>query len=129
MIDLRDLALAAGFRLSLDPTAEVESSRAERRWLIRIDARYGWIGTHSTDRLAVCCTARRLFARLEAIGSLRVRQRGDEEMTASFDPADLPAVAGIIRAYRRQRLSDTERARRAERARGLATRRKTVRQD
>jgi hypothetical protein len=93
----------------LDETAEIESSRAERQWLVRIPAKHGWIGVHSDTELTAYCTARRLFPSLLAVPSTRQRQRGDRELAVSFDPEHLDRVAAILKARRKRIMSPAQR--------------------
>ena len=65
--------------------------------------------------LAVFTTRRRVPARLSAIPGVRRWQSGEREMRAVFPLGSLPAVAEAIRAYRRPRLSDEQRAARRQR--------------
>lgn len=114
-IDLRSLATSAGFRITLDPTADIEPDRSERRWLVRIPCKYGHVAIHSSTELAAYCDASRLITPLLKIPGVRVVQRGDGECRVVFSPDVLERVATLLRASKRPVLSDSERSRRAER--------------
>jgi hypothetical protein len=108
-IDLETLATSAGYRVALDPSSEIDTARSERPWLIRIPARYGFISVHGTELLACYCSARRLFTSLMAIPSVRVLQRGDDEIRVIFEPGHLGDVCEIIRARKRRVATDAQR--------------------
>jgi hypothetical protein len=110
-LDLQALASSAGYRTTLDPTAEIESDRSERCWLVRIPCRYGFISPWSATDLAVHCKARRLFSGLLEIPTARVVQRGDKELRVVFDPQHLDAVAKLLKAQRKRTVSASERKR------------------
>jgi len=103
-IDLRSLA-EDRFRLELDESALPDGFRAERPWLYRVAARYGFIAPHGGDLLAVYCDRPRLFDRLLEIPGARIRQHGDKEMTVLVGWEHLDRAAGILKARRRRRLS------------------------
>jgi hypothetical protein len=110
-IDLVDLASRHGYRLALDESAELDRDQESRAWYRRIPAKYGFIAPHSSTEPSAFCSARRLFARLEAIPGVRPHQVGDKEASFIFPPDQLDAVAEVLKAKRKRRVSDAERAR------------------
>ena len=86
MIDLKRLADDRGLRRSLDPTAEIDRSRESRPWLCRIPCRFGWIGVHGETVLSAFCPRPRIWPKLLAIPEVKIRQRGDRELTVVFPP-------------------------------------------
>jgi hypothetical protein len=108
-IDLRELATTAGYRTSLDPTAEIDTTQAERAWQTRVPAKYGFITPWSATDLAGYCNASRLFSQLLAVPTARPVQRGDSELRIVFAPEHLEIVASILKAQRRRRMSDATR--------------------
>jgi hypothetical protein len=110
MIDLKALA-GQNYRLTLDPSAEADPTRAERPWLYRVPAKYGFIGVHGGDALVAYCDRPRLFSALLEIPGARTRQRGDTEIAVLIGPEHLDRAAGILKARRRRRLSPEARER------------------
>jgi hypothetical protein len=108
-----DLKAFAGdrYRIALDPSAE-DDPRSERLWLYRVPCRYGFISLHGEGMLAAWTGNRGIIARLIALDGVRVHQRGDREVRVLFPPERLDAVAELLRARRRVRLSPEERERR-----------------
>jgi hypothetical protein len=119
-LDLKVIA-ADRYRLDLDESASLPSTdpTAETKaWCRRIPCRYGFIGVHSDRELLAYCNARRLFKALLAIPTTRERQRGDNELTVSFDPGRLDKAANLLRARTRRVLSAEHRIRLTEAGRG-----------
>ena len=117
MIDLKALA-GDRYRLTLDPSAEADSCRAERASYHRIPCKHGFVSPHGPTLLAGYGVGR-IVARLIAIPGVRIHQRGDHEARVLFPAALLDAVADVLKARRRPALSDKERQRRAERLKSL----------
>jgi hypothetical protein len=109
-VDLRELA-GDRFKIALDESATAEPARSERIWLYRIPCRYGFIGVHGERTLVANCDRPRLFPALLAIPRATVRQRGDDEIAVIIEPDHLDDAAGILKAYRRRRLSADARER------------------
>jgi hypothetical protein len=116
-----DLATIAGtkYRITMDPSGINDTDRESRAWYLRVPAKYGLIASHSSTELLAYCNAPRVFARLLKVPTTKIRQAGDTELSASFAPTYLGAVAEVLKAYRRPRLSDAERSRRAEQVRSF----------
>lgn len=110
-LDLKAIA-ADRYRLTLDESATVDTSRDSKLWCAQIPCKYGHVGSYSERELSAYCSGRRLFARILAIPSVRVLQQGDLEIRVAFDPQHLDQVAALLRARRRTVLSDSERVRR-----------------
>jgi hypothetical protein len=109
MIDLKRLA-SDKYRVELDPSAD-DSPRDERPWLWRITCKYGFVGVHGPDTLLAHCNAARVIARLLAVPDVAPRQIGGGEVNCSFPPDRLDAVAEVLGARRRRRLSEEQRER------------------
>lgn len=111
MIQPIDLKALAGdrYRLALDPSADAEP-RSERAWFVRIPCKRGFISPHGPGLLAGYGSGR-VVARLLAIPGARVHQRGDQEVRVLFGPESLDAVADVLGARRRRRLSPDARER------------------
>jgi hypothetical protein len=110
-LDLKAIA-ADRYRITLDESAKVDTSRDSKVWCTQIPAKHGHVGTYSERELSAFCSGRRLFARLLAIPTVRVVQEGDSEIRVAFSPQHLDQVATLLRARRRTVLSDSERVRR-----------------
>ncbi len=104
MINLRSIAQANGYRVTMDPTAAIEPSRAERAWLLRVPCQRGHIGVHGEATLSAYVTVR-TARRLMAVDGVRVVQRGDHEARVVFGVEHLPEVARVLQPHRRRRLS------------------------
>jgi hypothetical protein len=112
-IDLKAIA-ADRYRLTLDESASLPSTdpTAETKaWCRQIPCRYGHIGVHSDRELSAYCSASRLFRSLLEIPTTRQRQRGDSELTVTFEPEHLEQVADLLKARRKRQISDSERQR------------------
>jgi hypothetical protein len=123
MIDLKNLS-AGKYKVTLDPSAELDPSREERLWYWRIPgpkrvAEFNFIGVHGPGELFVTSNKPRLHRPLMAIPGSRVRQPGAKEIAVVFAPEHLDLAAEIIHAQRRRHynLSPEERERRVERMR------------
>jgi hypothetical protein len=94
-----DLTALAGdrYRIALDESWEPGEEQA---WYVQIPCKQGHVYVHGVDRLGAYTDRRGLMARLAELGT--VHQRGDREMTVTFDPIRLPEVLGLLGA-RRQR--------------------------
>ena len=100
---------AASRRLRLqttyDETAAIEQSRAERRWLIQIPTRTGWIGIHGPHRLTAYVRTRYpnpILDRLREIPGSKQFVHGTGEFRFTFDAAHLALVADILKAKRKR---------------------------
>jgi hypothetical protein len=112
VVDLRALA-GRRYRVSLDESAELDGSEAERPWHLRIPCRYGHVYVHGRETLGAYTDRPGVIPRLLAVPGVRVHQRGDTEVTVTFPPDRLDAVAAVLKARRRRQLTEAERARRA----------------
>jgi hypothetical protein len=96
----------AEYKVVLDESAAIPGqSAADRRWLQQIPARYGHIYLHGKDELGASATGRIIAGKLAALPGVRVHQRGDCEVTVVFPPGLFPAVAALLKARKRRRLS------------------------
>jgi hypothetical protein len=108
-------ALAAGkYRISVDPSAEIDRDHESRAWFLRIPGSRGFISPHGPGHLAVYTDCRRLFDRLKAIPTARVAQEGDQELRVVIAPNFLDQAAELIKARRKRQISDSQRQRLAE---------------
>ena len=78
----------------------------------QIECRYGHVYPHGGNLLAASIDGfPKVASRLRRLKCCRVHQDGDlGELTATFDAADLPKVAKIIRPRGRRQLSARQRA-------------------
>lgn len=104
-----DLHALAGTEYKLTWSEPVRSARShpgvgtkELPWYRRIPCKHGWIGTYNHRLLLAYCAGRCARSRLESVPGLIVRQRGDEELSASFPASQLPLVAAILGARKRR---------------------------
>jgi hypothetical protein len=104
LIDLKR-SFGHEYRITTDPSAEMDPRRSERAWYYRIPARYGWIGVAGPETLLAYCSAPRVIPRLLEIPGIVVRQRGDSEVAAAFGVSQLDDVARVLKAKRRRRMS------------------------
>jgi hypothetical protein len=115
-VDLKALARAHHLRPGLDESAKTPDQRdIDRAWLVTIPGRYGSVFVWGQTLPGATTDRRRLHPRLMAIPGAVVRQRGDRELTVSFPPDQLPAVADLLKIRRRRRLSPEAKAKAAER--------------
>jgi hypothetical protein len=75
-----------------------------------IPCKRGHIYRHSATLLGVATNGRGIVRRLLAVSGLRIVQDGSDGINATFAPAEFEAVAKIIWAKRRRRLSPEHRA-------------------
>jgi hypothetical protein len=115
MLDLK--ALSGGtLRVTLDESATISGrTQADRLWLLQIPCKYGHVYLHGTETLGAYAAGRRIAGKLAALPGVRVHQRGDSEVTVTFSPAVFPAVAVLLRARKRRRLSEEQARAGAER--------------
>jgi hypothetical protein len=110
-VDLRAM-FGERFRFTDDPSLAAERSdrrRTERARLTRIPcAAGGFIAPAGGRRLLAFATTRR--RRLRDLRCVRIAQDGGDELIVTFDVTDLEAVATVLGAKRRRRLSDQHRA-------------------
>lgn len=85
----------------------------EAVWLRQIPCRYGSVFPFGGSRLAASVDGfPKVAGRLRRLGCVEVVQDGDfGELTVSFDVADFPKVARIMRPRRRRQVSPAERER------------------
>lgn len=115
--DLAALAKQHSLRTVYDPTAAIESSRTEKRWLVRIPCKRGWIGIHSDVELIAFCEQRNYYLkRFEKTPGVRHFRLDDEKFSATFNPAALIHVAKLLKAKKRRQVSQTTLDRLAETA-------------
>src|SRR5262249_1255264 len=107
-----DLAAVAGdrFRFVLDSSYEVsDRTRDDRLWCARIECAYGHIYPHGPNALGAWPGRRMMVSKLISIPGVRIRQRGDAEVTVVFPPDLLDTVCDVLKARRRRRTSDQQR--------------------
>jgi hypothetical protein len=123
MLDIRAL-YGKTYRLKMDESASIPGqTAADRLWLQQIRCRYGHIYPHSVDTLGAYTDRRLIIGRLIAIPGVTLHQLGDSECSVIFDPAHLPQVAELLRAYKRRRLSPEKQTEGADRLRRWRERR------
>jgi hypothetical protein len=110
---VNDLVSLAGkrYRITLDPSVQDDSSKAERRWLCRIPCKYGFISIHGPDTLAAFANTSIMAGKLVAVSGVKVHQRGDREVRVLVAPDMLDAIADLLRARRKRQVSEAERDR------------------
>jgi hypothetical protein len=109
MLDLKSLA-ADRYRITLDESASEDTDRETKLWCYRLPCRYGFISVHGVNTLAAY-TRGRMVSKLEALEGVTVHQRGDQEVRILFHPDRLDAIAELLKARKRRRLSDDQKAR------------------
>ncbi len=110
MIDLKKFA-GVRYRMTLDESAELDTAHESRTWYYRIPCKYGFIAVHGPETLSASTSRRIMAGRLAALPGVKVRQRGDSEVTITFPPDCLDAVAALLQARRRRQLSPDQRER------------------
>jgi hypothetical protein len=122
--DLKALAIANGFKTTMDGTAAIEPSREERRWLIQIPGKMGFVSVHGENTLAVWSKSFQTIKRLAELPGLKLHQRGKQEARFLFGPESLRTVAEIIRARKRRQVTPEQRQELTERLkRGISAHR------
>jgi hypothetical protein len=115
MIDLK-ATFGDTYRITLDEAAAIPGqTRADRRWLPRIPCKYGHIYVAGTGTLGAYAEGRLITGKLARLPGVRVRQRGDCEVTVVFPPDLLPVVAPLLGARKRRRVSEAQARAGAER--------------
>ena len=115
MIDLKE-QFGDRFKITLDESATVDTDREAKLWFQRIPCNRGFISVHGPDTLAGFTNRSKIVAKLVSIPGVRVHQQGDAEARVLFGPEILEAVADVLQARRRRRVSEATR----ERLRGLS---------
>lgn len=110
MIDLKSLAHALRWRVSLDESAD-QSPRSDRPWLYQVAGRHGHVFVQAEKQLAVSCKSNRIKPRLLAVPGAKLIRDGDRECVLSFPTGQLNAVATIIKSRRRRVLTVEQRER------------------
>lgn len=100
-------AYGSAYRITLDEAAGYPgTSRADRRWLYRIPAKYGHIYIYSSYLLGAWTGSSRIASRLAAIPGVSAYQVGDREFSATFAPGPaFAAVAAVLGARRKRQAS------------------------
>src|SRR5438067_1055735 len=118
MIDLKK-QYGDTYRISLDEAATIlGQSTADRRWLQQIPCKYGHIFINGTETLGAYAAGRLIPGRLAALPGVRVHQRGDTEVSVVFPPEAFPAVAELLQARKRRKVSVEQARAGAERLAG-----------
>ncbi len=93
------------YRITLDEACEDRKDS----WMYQIPCRFGTIYPHGGDMLAVEVNYRRkVVPQLRALG-LTEHQSGDGEYTFLFNPEQFKAVADLVGAKRKRKLSPEHR--------------------
>jgi hypothetical protein len=113
VIDLKS-QYGARYRVTLDQSADIPGqSQEDRLWLQQIQGKYGHCYIHGQRELGAYVRTKAdrtdRLGRLLALPGSRLHQRGDFESSVVFDPANIDAVAGILKLHLRRRLSDEQR--------------------
>lgn len=105
-IDLKAL-YGATYHIVMDDSAKIPGQTAdERLWLYRIRCRgNSHIFVHGVNTLGAYCGRQRVRLKLKALPGVTVHQEGDEELSVTFPPEVLPAVADLLEAKRRVHLT------------------------
>lgn len=110
MIDLKALA-GKKYRISLDESTSMDRVRDASPWYYQILGKYGHVWVAGKETLAFYCDHPRVTSRLLAIPGVKVRQRGDYEVNASFPTERLDEVCTLLQARRRRQVSEAEKER------------------
>jgi hypothetical protein len=98
------------YRLDMDEAAKAPgSTREDRLWGRRIRCKFGHIGVWAEETLSAHTDRPNVAWRLAALPFVKVAQRGDREITVTFAPDHLHAVAEVMRARVRPALTDEQR--------------------
>jgi len=111
MIDLKQLA-DRKYKIALDESYEAE--QGGKLWYYQIPCRKGHIYVHGEGTLGAYVKGGKMVSKIRAIPGTRIHQNGDGEATFVFQPDVLDQVAEAIGARRRPRLTDEQRAAKAE---------------
>ncbi len=112
MIDLK-AEYGRDYRITLDESASIpEQEREEKLWYYRIPGRlsHSHIGVWNENTLSVYAEGP-LVKKIAAYPGLKVVQRGDREIQATFPPEMLNEIASLIKAKKRKKLSPEQRER------------------
>ncbi len=102
------------------PVIDLRATYAADRYRVKKDEcgdqliphRWGHFYSHSSTELACFMKGNYKFRKIKAqFPSIRVTQRGDEEVIFVFDSALLPQLAATLKASRKRRVSEAERER------------------
>jgi hypothetical protein len=109
MLDLK-ARFGKSYHVVAEASAETPGQTAEERlWLWTIPGKRGHIFLWGRDELAATTDAPSRRRALLALPGVRVRQRGDREVTVSFNPALTEQVAQILGCRRRRKLTTEHR--------------------
>lgn len=85
----------------------------ERVWLLELPCRYGVVYPQGGKVLAAWTGHPRIGRKLRGLGCI-LSARGDLETIVTFHVGDAKAVFGVLKPYRRRRLSEAQRRRQVE---------------
>jgi hypothetical protein len=113
MIDLKKM-YGDVYKIALDESASGQS-RADRLWYQQIPCRYGHIFVAGRKLLGAHASGKLMPGRLAALPGVTVRQRGDSEINVVFPREVFPAVAALLQARKRRKVSPEQARAGAER--------------
>jgi hypothetical protein len=113
MIDLKK-TYGDVYKIVLDESASGQS-RADRLWCQQIPSKYGHIFVAGRNLLGAHAAGKLMPGRLAALPGVTVRQRGDTEVNVVFPREVFPAVAALLQARKRRKVSPEQARAGAER--------------
>lgn len=109
MLNLKEF-VQRKYRVTVDPSFEFTGVKDDRLWYYQIPGRHGHVYVHGIETLGVYVTGRLKINMVGAIPGLKLHQKGDTEATYIFAPELLDVVATEIKARKRRRLTEAQRA-------------------
>jgi hypothetical protein len=115
MFDLKKL-YGDVYKITLDESITAsKKKRANRPWLQQIPCKYGHIYIAGRNLLGAHAAGRLVAGRLATLPGVTVRQRGDAEVNVVFPREVFPAVAALLQARKRRKVSPEQARAGAER--------------
>jgi hypothetical protein len=114
--DLASLAEQHRYKTVLDESAELDTSRADKAWHVRVPGHNPkhFISVWGENALAAYVPTRHLLDRLIGVPGAEIAQEGDSELRIVFDPKNFQQVCRILDCRRQRRLSPKDRDRLVE---------------